>query len=186
MTDLWAWFAGGGHTMVALGLVATTLGFLILERFLATGAQMRALRRSGGPSCELRRRAAVPGGLRRMGLIRACIVVAPLLGLLGTVSGMIQTFDSILHGGYITEMGGGICKALLTTQYGLAIAAPGLVAERVLVRRLEKLDLLRRTDRLARGSTVFDPGARVEPEPEAQPQSPRPTPTDPAEVPEER
>jgi hypothetical protein len=150
MTDLWAWFAGGGYTMGALGLVATVLGFLILERFLATGAQMRALRPGGAGLCEPSPDTAAPAGLRRMGLIRACIVVAPLLGLLGTVSGMIETFDSILRGGYITEMGGGICKALLTTQYGLAIAAPGLVAERILVRRVEKLDVLRRRARLGR------------------------------------
>ena len=80
-----------------------------------------------------------------MGLIRSCIVIAPLLGLLGTVTGMIDTFESILRGGYIAEMSDGIRKALLTTQYGLAIAAPGLIAERVLLNRIEKLARLART-----------------------------------------
>lgn len=144
MSDLWTWLASGGYTMAALGVVALALCFLIAERFLATRAQLRALASGIVP-------APGPSGLRRMGLIRACIVVAPLLGLLGTVTGMIETFDSILHGGYVTEMSGGICKALLTTQYGLAIAAPGLVAERILVRRIAKLSGLLRAARLAAG-----------------------------------
>ena len=84
-----------------------------------------------------------------MGMIRACIIIAPLLGLLGTVTGMIDSFDSILHGGYVTAMSRGICKALLTTQYGLAIAAPGLLAEQVLLRRLDKLENLRQAARLS-------------------------------------
>ena len=145
MSGAWTWFAGGGYTMVALGIVAVVLCFLILERFLATGAQIRAVSAGGAPSPRM----VAVSGLRRMGLIRACIVVAPLLGLLGTVSGMIETFESILHGGYITEMSHGICKALVTTQYGLAIAAPGLIAERILVRRQEKLGLLLRAARPA-------------------------------------
>ena len=122
--------------MAALGALATVLCFLIVERFMAT--------RAG---------AVLPGpddgqphlaGLRRMGLIRAGIMVAPLLGLLGTVTGMIETFGGIGHGGTVTEMSAGISKALLTTQYGLAIAAPALVAERILVRRIDKLGHARR------------------------------------------
>ena len=146
MTGFWNWFAAGGYTMIALGVVGVVLGFLILERFLATGAPVRALSSPGSPG----RRRGKPGapaalaGLRRMGLIRACIVAAPLLGLLGTVSGLIEAFDSILRGGYVAQMSGAICKALATTQYGLAIAAPGLLAERILIRRQEKLAAGRR------------------------------------------
>ena len=150
MNAVWAWFATGGPTMLALGAVALVLGFLVVERYLAIGAELRAPR---GPGREAGVEAPAAGGLaglRRMGLIRACIVVAPLLGLLGTVTGMIETFESILRGGYITEMSLGIRKALLTTQYGLAIAAPGLLAERVLLRRLERLAQRAAAGRLAR------------------------------------
>jgi biopolymer transport protein ExbB len=135
------WFTVGGWTMAALTAVALALAYLVVERLLDIRGEARALRRTGVPA------SAGPGvrGLRRMGLIRACVVVAPLLGLLGTVTGIIDTFDSILAGGYIAEMGEGIRKALLTTQYGLVIAAPGLVAERLLVRRQERLRRLRRT-----------------------------------------
>jgi len=139
------WFVGGGWTMAALTAVALALAYLVVERLLDIRAEARALRRTGiavsaGPGVR---------GLRRMGLIRACVVVAPLLGLLGTVTGIVETFDSILAGGYIAEMGEGIRKALLTTQYGLVIAAPGLVAERLLVQWQQRLGRLRRTAGLA-------------------------------------
>ena len=62
--------------------------------------------------------------------IKTLLAIAPLLGLLGTVIGMVEMFSS-LHGasGHQGEMtvAGGISKALLTTQLGLIIAAPGLV-----------------------------------------------------------
>jgi len=138
-------FADGGGTMVALAVVAFTLAFLILERFMSTGAQMRWLASSdNGLPCEDVRL----HGMRRMGIIRACLVVAPLLGLFGTVCGMIDTFNAILSGGYVSAMSAGISKALLTTQYGLAIAAPGILAERALVRRTEKLAIMARAARL--------------------------------------
>jgi len=139
MNAAWEWFASGGYTMIALGLLSGVLGYLILERFLAARSDIRRLEsadlRHGPTALD----AIALKGLRRIGLIRACIVVAPLLGLLGTVTGMIETFGSILRGGYIAQMSEGIRKALLTTQYGLAIAAPALLAERILLRHQERL-----------------------------------------------
>ena len=95
--------------------------------------------------------------------------VAPLLGLLGTVTGMIETFDVIaLHGtGNAKGLAGGISVALITTQAGLVAAVPGLVLGRFLRRRAlkacERIDrftigLLREAERgnldqLARVST---------------------------------
>jgi len=152
MTDLRIivdWFASGGWTMAALSAVAFALAYLVVERLLDIRAQTRAVERAARPTLAPPVAAAGVRGLRRIGLIRACVVVAPLLGLLGTVTGIIETFDSILAGGYVAEMGEGIRKALLTTQYGLAIAAPGLVAERMLLRRQERLRRLRRTAGLA-------------------------------------
>lgn len=136
MTDLIDLFRTGGYVMVALGLLATVLCFLIVERFIATGSPTAA--------GVLDEHLPPITGLRRMGLIHAGIVVAPLLGLLGTVTGMIETFNSIEYGGAVAEMSAGISKALLTTQYGLVIAAPALVAERILARRIEKFGLNRR------------------------------------------
>lgn len=63
---------------------------------------------------------------RGQALIKLLIAVAPLLGLLGTVTGMIQVFQSItLHGsGDPRLMAGGIAQALVTTMLGLEVAIP--------------------------------------------------------------
>lgn len=66
------------------------------------------------------------------------VAVAPLLGLLGTVSGMIETFASLGDMTLTSQSGGiagGISQALLTTQFGLAVAIPGLVVRGLLQRR---------------------------------------------------
>lgn len=66
---------------------------------------------------------------------RACIVSAPLLGLLGTVDGMITTFNGLQSMQLVSASGGiafGISRALITTQLGLCIAAPGLLIDRYL------------------------------------------------------
>jgi biopolymer transport protein ExbB len=63
---------------------------------------------------------------RFLWLVKTVSVVAPLLGLLGTVTGMIQTFQAItLFGaGDPKMMAGGISEALVTTMLGLTVAIP--------------------------------------------------------------
>jgi biopolymer transport protein ExbB/TolQ len=66
---------------------------------------------------------------RKRLLIGAMIAAAPLLGLLGTVAGMIGTFES-LAGSAAQSMGGlagGISEALLNTEAGLTVAIPALL-----------------------------------------------------------
>lgn len=68
-------------------------------------------------------------------MARSLVAVAPLLGLLGTVDGMIETFDSLGDMALFTNSGGiagGISRALFTTQMGLAISIPGLLIGRVI------------------------------------------------------
>lgn len=67
--------------------------------------------------------------------------IAPLLGLLGTVGGMITTFDSILEfgTGNARALSSGISAALITTQSGLVVAVPGLLAGTTLMRRASNL-----------------------------------------------
>lgn len=70
-------------------------------------------------------------------LVRSLVAIAPLAGLLGTVSGMIETFQSLADAALFTQGGGiagGIGEALLTTQMGLTIAVPGIVVGRLLDR----------------------------------------------------
>ena len=71
-------------------------------------------------------------------LIKTLAAVAPLLGLLGTVGGMIETFDSLAGMNLFTQsggIGGGVAQALITTQFGLIIAVPGLLFGAVLEQR---------------------------------------------------
>lgn len=67
--------------------------------------------------------------------------VAPLFGLLGTVTGMIATFDvlAIFGTGNSKAMAGGISEALITTQTGLLLAVPGLYMKNFLTRRAGSL-----------------------------------------------
>ncbi len=66
--------------------------------------------------------------------------VAPLLGLLGTVEGMIQCFASLAQMKSIesAQLTAGISKALVTTQGGLLVAIPGIVAGGILQRQAKK------------------------------------------------
>lgn len=71
-------------------------------------------------------------------LVRSIVILAPLLGLLGTVSGMIEMFDALPESAFYAQSGGiagGISKALFTTQMGLAVAVPGMVVGRILEKR---------------------------------------------------
>lgn len=82
-------------------------------------------------------------------LVRSLVAIAPLLGLLGTVDGMIETFDSLGDMALFSASGGiagGISKALFTTQMGLAISIPGLLMgtliekkERAISRELDQM-----------------------------------------------
>lgn len=86
-------------------------------------------------------------------LAKSLVVVAPLFGLLGTVIGMIETFDSLAEMALFRQSGGiagGISKALFTTQLGLAVAIPGYFLLAVLQRRQKNLesDLLKLQDLL--------------------------------------
>lgn len=69
---------------------------------------------------------------RHLPLIAVMATVAPLLGLLGTILGMVQTFGAItVHGTRETGLiADGISQALLTTQAGLVTALPILVLHR--------------------------------------------------------
>ena len=73
----------------------------------------------------------------KMVILTATAAVAPLLGLLGTVSGMIQTFDMMnLFGNQDQNMlAGGISEALVTTELGLMVAVPVLLIHAYIHRR---------------------------------------------------
>lgn len=77
-------------------------------------------------------------------LIVTIVTAAPLLGLLGTVIGMIETFDSLGDMSLFSQSGGiagGISQALITTQMGLAVAIPGLIVNGMLSRRQKNVEI---------------------------------------------
>jgi biopolymer transport protein ExbB len=76
-----------------------------------------------------------------LALIGVLAAIAPLIGLLGTVTGMIATFDvlAIFGTGNAKGMAGGISEALITTQTGLLVAIPGLYMKGFLERRARNL-----------------------------------------------
>jgi biopolymer transport protein ExbB len=76
-----------------------------------------------------------------LALIGVLAAIAPFLGLLGTVTGMIATFDvlTVFGTGNAKAMAGGISEALITTQTGLLVAVPGLYMKGFLDRRARKL-----------------------------------------------
>ncbi len=81
-------------------------------------------------------------GLQRyLGLMGTIANVAPLLGLLGTVLGMIEAFRVIAAEGVGTPatLGGGISQALITTAAGLSVAVPIILVHRYLSARAERL-----------------------------------------------
>lgn len=77
--------------------------------------------------------------------------IAPLLGLLGTVGGMIATFAIIQDQGMgdVAALAGGISQALVTTFAGLSVGIPALIANRFLLGRVDGL-LLALEDQLGR------------------------------------
>ena len=76
--------------------------------------------------------------LTTLGTIAA---ISPLLGLLGTVVGMIRVFDALMAQGTgnVSSLAGGIAEALVTTAAGLSVAIPSLIFHRHLSRKVDDL-----------------------------------------------
>jgi biopolymer transport protein ExbB len=92
---------------------------------------------------------------------------APLLGLLGTVTGMISTFKliSVFGAGDAQSLSSGISEALVTTQFGLIVAIPALLLYAYLSRKAKGMvDGMEKTaisfvNRLGTAETAVEAGA---------------------------
>jgi biopolymer transport protein ExbB len=107
-----------------------------------------AIIRHDSPRSELREIVQEAGQLevpkleRFLGVLATIAFLTPMLGLLGTVAGMIDTFGTITsHGGYatVTELSNGVYKSLLTTAAGLVVATPTFVAYSYLSSRVNTI-----------------------------------------------
>ncbi|BFM07454.1 MotA/TolQ/ExbB proton channel family protein [Halioxenophilus aromaticivorans] len=78
---------------------------------------------------------------RYLSVLGTIAAVTPLLGLLGTVFGMIEVFTAIMvqGTGNTGALAGGISQALITTAAGLCVAIPAMIAHRFFQRRVDSL-----------------------------------------------
>jgi biopolymer transport protein ExbB len=85
---------------------------------------------------------------RFLNLLGTIAAIAPLMGLLGTVFGMIKVFNAIvLQGaGNAAVLAGGISEALYTTAAGLVVAIPALFFHRFFCRRIDEISVLMEQD----------------------------------------
>lgn len=78
---------------------------------------------------------------RYLNTLGSIAAIAPLLGLLGTIFGMIQIFSAFMENGMANPsmLAAGISKALITTAAGLLVAIPAVFLHRYLLRRVDEL-----------------------------------------------
>jgi biopolymer transport protein ExbB len=119
----------------AKGLRARLVAAFAQERTGQPGLDRRILYH-----CALRQRPALS---QHLAVIAVLASVAPLLGLLGTVIGMVDTFDvlAVFGTGNVKGLASGISVALITTQSGLLVAIPGLLSSGFLYRRAARLEI---------------------------------------------
>lgn len=111
----------------------------ILEAALASRVRTRSALKERLEEVGRREAAELERWVPVLGTIAS---VSPLLGLLGTVLGMIVTFQAIQAQGGAADVGhlaGGISQALVTTFAGLTVGIPALMANRYLLARVDSL-----------------------------------------------
>jgi biopolymer transport protein ExbB len=81
---------------------------------------------------------------RDLKIIRVCVTAAPLLGLFGTVTGMLATFDALASGSggeqTMGKIAAGISEALITTETGLVVALPGVFFQYLISRGVARYE----------------------------------------------
>ena len=86
---------------------------------------------------------AISGLEKRLNLLVLIASVSPLLGMTGTVTGMIKSFDRMAEAAGLdpAAVSGGIAEALITTATGLIVAIPAVVAYNLFSRRVEEYNI---------------------------------------------
>jgi biopolymer transport protein ExbB len=150
-------FEQGGAVLWAILFTSLYMWILLVERFWFHRSQMPALRKrlldewrqqplNLSAVLSFRKIETLVKGLRseankNMLALQALVVILPLLGLLGTVSGMIKVFEvmTVFGTGNTRGMASGISEALVTTMAGLFTALSGLYFVSDLERRAEDI-----------------------------------------------
>lgn len=169
----------GGVTLVALLVLAVMIYALIFGvwwRHLGIKRHIRQINWMEGSAGDERVRGTIERRFatfeldemawveRRLPFLAVLIAAAPLLGLLGTVAGMLVSFEGLagrMSGEPMDTISSGISKALVTTQAGLVIAVPAAFFLALLKRQAETTHLnLQRHAHHAMASSTAGRGER--------------------------
>ncbi len=133
------------YCLHAGGPVAATLlvGLQRYRRMRENGRRTEEIEIAVSKTMEDYAPKALQGLERRLNLLVLVASVSPLLGMTGTVTGMIRSFDVMASSAGLDPgaVAGGISEALITTAAGLLIAIPAVVAYNLFSRRIEDFTL---------------------------------------------
>ncbi|TQV70189.1 MotA/TolQ/ExbB proton channel family protein [Exilibacterium tricleocarpae] len=144
----------GGNILVAIVVIAAIIWCFIFERlyylFYVHPARVDAARRLWLHDCErthwltqhwrqLLCARLYRNLMRNIALVKALIKLCPLLGLLGTVMGMLEVFDAVAITGSNNPRAtaSGVSKATVSTMAGMVVAISGLLVLSLVSRRIE-------------------------------------------------
>ena len=136
MTPLLELVEKGGPAMIAIIVLSVVLYSRCFKMLLSLRRHRSRLQRmqaviAGQRDCARRLQEEIRESFRQQRIaLAAMIAAAPLLGLLGTVSGMVKTFDSLARKSGEESMEGlarGISEVLIATESGLLVALPALL-----------------------------------------------------------
>lgn len=145
----------GGDVLLLVGVVAFAMWVLIIERLFYLNTRHAALARAALAEWEARTEWRSWGALQvrqrlisrvsqalesSLPLIGTCVALCPLIGLLGTVTGMIEVFEvmALSGSGNPRSMAAGVSKATLPTMAGMVAALSGIFVNAWLKRRAQR------------------------------------------------
>ncbi len=145
----------GGPVLYLIALLLLVMWYMILERILyfrgphkdavdnAVKEWESRAERSSWAAHQVREQlvsAVAASAKRNLTMIQACVALAPLFGLLGTVTGMIEVFQVMAISGSsnVRAMAGGVSRATVPTMAGMVAALSGLFLSFWLQRRAEQ------------------------------------------------
>ena len=150
-----AFLLAGGNVLVVIMITTFFMWMLVVERLIYFGTANSAVKRRAIRSWDARTdhdswyahavrdkliSEVSMSGNANLGLIKALVAVSPLLGLLGTVTGMVEVFDVMAVTGSSNArlMAGGITKATIPTMAGLVASLSGILALNIIERQAKR------------------------------------------------
>ena len=173
LTDLQGFLERGGNILVVIMVVAFFLWYLIVERYWYFWSEHKGVLngalsvwngrcdRHSWYAKQIRRQLISSVMIKteqNLAIIQAIVAIAPLLGLLGTVTGMVEVFDvmAITGSSNARGMAAGVSKATIPTMAGMVVSLSGLFFSAALQRRV-KYEARKVSDQLMLGESDEQP-----------------------------